>query len=97
MKIGVYGGTFNPPHLGHMAAARTAVDALKLDSFAGPEPRDEEVELAPVLEAGQTTRRVYQPKGCRWTAMEGGAVYEGGQWIDAACPLETMPVFVRAE
>ena len=53
--------------------------------------------VAPVLEAGQTTRRVYLPKGCRWTAMEGGAVYEGGQWIDAACPLETMPVFVRAE
>ena len=53
--------------------------------------------VAPVLEAGQTTRRVYLPKGCRWTAMEGGAVYEGGQWIDAACPLETMPVFVRAK
>ena len=33
MKIGVYGGTFNPPHLGHMAAARTAIDALKLDKL----------------------------------------------------------------
>ena len=33
MKIGIYGGTFNPPHLGHMAAARTAVDALKLDKL----------------------------------------------------------------
>ena len=29
----------------------TVLDALKLDSFAGPEPRDEAVELAPVLEA----------------------------------------------
>ncbi len=32
-------------------AVNTLLDALKLDSYAGPEPRDEEVELAPVLEA----------------------------------------------
>lgn len=31
MKIGIYGGTFNPPHLGHMAAARDVAQALKLD------------------------------------------------------------------
>ena len=33
MKIGIYGGTFNPPHLGHMAAAKAAVAALKLDKL----------------------------------------------------------------
>lgn len=31
MKIGIYGGTFNPPHLGHMAAAKTAAQVLGLD------------------------------------------------------------------
>lgn len=31
MRIGLYGGTFNPPHLGHMAAARGVAQALELD------------------------------------------------------------------
>ena len=33
MKIGIYGGTFNPPHLGHMEAARAAIAALGLDKL----------------------------------------------------------------
>ena len=31
MKIGVYGGNFNPPHLGHVTAARAVFELLKLD------------------------------------------------------------------
>ncbi len=31
MKIGVYGGTFDPPHLGHMDSARAAMKILGLD------------------------------------------------------------------
>lgn len=31
MRIGIFGGTFNPPHLGHLAAARHAVEELGLD------------------------------------------------------------------
>lgn len=31
MRIGVYGGTFNPPHLGHLRAAQYALEALQLD------------------------------------------------------------------
>ena len=31
MKIGIYGGTFNPPHLGHITAARAVFELLRLD------------------------------------------------------------------
>ena len=48
MKIGIYGGSFNPPHLGHLAAARAAMAALELDRLvfipAGIPPHK---ELAP--------------------------------------------------
>ena len=30
-RIGIYGGTFNPPHIGHLLAARKAREALALD------------------------------------------------------------------
>lgn len=33
MKIGIYGGTFDPPHLGHMEAARASVAVLGLDKL----------------------------------------------------------------
>ncbi len=33
MNIGVYGGTFNPPHMGHMAAAKAAMPQLQLDKL----------------------------------------------------------------
>jgi len=33
MKLGIYGGTFNPPHLGHITSARFAMEALGLDQL----------------------------------------------------------------
>ncbi len=33
MRIAIYGGSFNPPHIGHAEAARAACEALKPDRF----------------------------------------------------------------
>jgi nicotinate-nucleotide adenylyltransferase len=49
MRIGIFGGTFDPPHIGHLLAAGDALEALALDR----------VVFIPVaqqpLKAGQTT------------------------------------------
>ena len=45
MRIGIYGGTFNPPHLGHLTAARAVFELLNLDQLllvpAGMPPHKE--------------------------------------------------------
>lgn len=53
--------------------------------------------VAPVLEAGVKSRRVYLPPGCSWQLQETGEVYAGGKWADIPVTLETMPVFIRIE
>ena len=54
MQIGIYGGSFNPPHLGHLAAAQAAVNALGLDKLvfvpAGCPPHKELAPGSPRLE-----------------------------------------------
>ncbi|KAK3896372.1 family 31 glycoside hydrolase, partial [Staphylotrichum tortipilum] len=48
-----------------------------------------------VMQPGVTRLRAYLPAGARWTALEGGSEFEGGQTVEVDCPLEFMPVFVR--
>jgi nicotinate-nucleotide adenylyltransferase len=54
MRIGILGGTFNPPHLGHLVCAQEAHDQLDLDRVvlmpAGVPPH-KEVEADPGAEA----------------------------------------------
>ncbi|MBN9614237.1 MAG: adenylyltransferase/cytidyltransferase family protein, partial [Acidobacteriales bacterium] len=42
MRVALFGGTFDPPHRGHLSVARAAADAFRLDSIlfapAGRQP-----------------------------------------------------------
>lgn len=51
--------------------------------------------VAPVLEPGAASRRVYLPEGATWTDLHTGAAQRGGRWITADAPLDRIPVFAR--
>jgi alpha-D-xyloside xylohydrolase len=51
--------------------------------------------VAPVVEAGARSREVYLPAGSTWKDAWTDIVYEGGQSITAAAPLEQIPLFLR--
>jgi len=50
----------------------------------------------PVTRAGATTREVYLPAGTVWFDFWTGNNVNGGQYVNALAPLETMPLYVRA-
>jgi alpha-D-xyloside xylohydrolase len=52
--------------------------------------------VAPVTEPQATTRLVYLPAGTGWVNFWSGEKLDGGQTVNAAAPLEQMPLFVRA-
>ena len=51
MKLGIYGGSFNPVHLGHLFVAQAAVEELELDRLyfvpAARSPFKKDNEMAP--------------------------------------------------
>jgi alpha-D-xyloside xylohydrolase len=51
--------------------------------------------VSPVTEPAATTRRLYLPHA-RWYDFWSGASVDGGNMIDAAAPLDRMPVYIRA-
>jgi nicotinate-nucleotide adenylyltransferase len=74
LRVGILGGAFNPPHLGHLVCAQEALVQLELDSVVfvpvgeaphrtldddpGPEARLEMVELAIADDNRFTTSRI---------------------------------------
>jgi alpha-D-xyloside xylohydrolase len=52
--------------------------------------------VAPVTEQGATSRAVYLPAGSDWYNYWTNERVKGGQMIDVAAPIDTIPLFVRA-
>jgi alpha-D-xyloside xylohydrolase len=52
--------------------------------------------VAPVLDNGARSRMVYLPAGCDWQDAWTEATLPGGQWIEAAAPIERIPLYLRA-
>ena len=50
----------------------------------------------PVTKAGALLRNVYLPAGTSWTDFWTGQNYKGGQNVQAAAPIQQMPLYVRA-
>jgi alpha-D-xyloside xylohydrolase len=50
----------------------------------------------PVLAAGLRKMKVYLPAGVSWRSFDGEQTYQGGSVIKVECPLDTMPVLIRA-
>ena len=56
-----------------------------------------DILVAPILEYGARSRRVYLPKGVDWRDAWTEERIEGGRWIEAEAPLERIPVYIRGE
>lgn len=76
MRLGIYGGTFNPPHIGHIRAAEAAAEQLRLDVLlivpAGIPPHKALPEETPSAEDRmELVRRSFGAlRGVEFTDME---------------------------
>ncbi|HWR71842.1 MAG TPA: family 31 glucosidase, partial [Nitrospirota bacterium] len=51
--------------------------------------------IAPVLEPGASSRRIYLPEGSVWKDALTGKTHKGGRTIDYRVTMDNIPVFTR--
>lgn len=54
-----------------------------------------ELLVAPVVEKGAVTKKLYLPEGEWINYNDGKTVYKGKQWITVEAPLDVIPLFVK--
>jgi nicotinate-nucleotide adenylyltransferase len=81
LRIGLFGGSFNPPHEGHRAASLLALRRLRLDQVwwlvSPANPLKDARELAPLSVRVAAARKISQHPRIKITAIEAaiGATY----------------------
>ncbi|WP_183580080.1 glycoside hydrolase family 31 protein [Mucilaginibacter sp. X5P1] len=55
----------------------------------------DKILICPVMQPGQTSRKVYLPKG-KWYNFWTNEMADGGQEVMVPTPLETIPIFIKA-
>ncbi len=74
MKIGLFGGSFNPPHMGHVHVSETALQALELDQIwwlvTPGNPLKDHKQLLPLNERIARCRELAQNPSIRICAIE---------------------------
>ncbi|PLX01571.1 MAG: glycosyl hydrolase [Marinilabiliales bacterium] len=56
----------------------------------------ESLLVAPIVEKGQDTIKVYLPQGYDWYDFHTNKKFDGGQWIKQKVELENIPIFVKS-
>ncbi len=51
--------------------------------------------VAPVIEKGSRSRRVYLPSGSKWTNAWTKETHQGNTWIEVPAELDQIPLFLR--
>jgi nicotinate-nucleotide adenylyltransferase len=94
MRIGLFGGTFDPPHQAHLGASLLALKRLKLDSVwwlvTPGNPLKNTSELVPLIERLAAARALTHHPRIDVTGLEDVIktryTYDTISWLKARCP-----------
>jgi alpha-D-xyloside xylohydrolase len=77
-----------------------AIKSIPDEYMFGPaflvSPVTERMYSLPNSKSIKKTRKVYLPKSANWYDFWTGKLISGGQTIDAAAPIETLPLYIKA-
>jgi nicotinate-nucleotide adenylyltransferase len=94
LRVGLFGGSFNPPHDGHRAASLLALRRLRLDRIwwlvSPGNPLKDKRELAPLAQRAEAAAKVSQHPRIAVTVIEAGIgatySYQTITYLKRRCP-----------